>query len=71
MVVKEVSVGDVDNNSYSSNSCIFRDSEVVGNTGGDVGEFVGRCITIIFGGVLLMRGDRRGVRGERQHICIY
>jgi hypothetical protein len=53
VVVEEVSVGDVDNNSYSSNSCIFRDSEVMGNTGGDVGEFVGRYNTIISGGVLL------------------
>ena len=54
MVVKEVSVDDVDYNSYSSNSCIFWESEAMGNTGGDVGEFVGRCITIICGGFLLM-----------------
>jgi hypothetical protein len=53
VVVKEVSVGDVDNNSYSSNSCVFWQSEVVANTGGDVGKFVGRCITIICGWFLL------------------
>jgi hypothetical protein len=63
VVVEEVSVGDVDNNSYGSNSCIFWESEFVGNTGGDVGEFVGRYITIICGGVLLMRGERREARG--------
>jgi hypothetical protein len=63
-VVEEVSVGDVDNSSCGSNSCIFWESEFVGNTGGDVGEFVGRCITIICGRVLLMWGERREARGS-------
>jgi hypothetical protein len=53
VVVEEVSVGDVDYNNSSSSSCVFWDIKVVGNTGGDVGEFVGRCITIVCGGVLL------------------
>jgi hypothetical protein len=53
VVVKEVSVDDVSYNSGSSNSCVFWESEVVGNTGGDVGEFVGRCITVVCGRVLL------------------
>ena len=57
MVVEEVPVVDVDYNSYSSNSCIFWESKVVGNTGGDVGEFVGRYIAIICCWVLL-RGER-------------
>ena len=56
MVVKEVSVVDVDYNSYISNSCIFWEIKVVGNTGGDVGEFVGRYVAIICGWFLLM-GD--------------
>jgi hypothetical protein len=57
VVVKEVSVVDVDYNSGSSNSCIFWEIKVVGNTRCDVGEFVGRYIAIICGWVLL-RGDR-------------
>jgi hypothetical protein len=53
VVVKEVSVVDVDYNSGNSNSCIFWEIKVVGNTGGDVGEFVGRYVAIICGWVLL------------------
>ena len=53
MVVEEVSVIDVDYNSGSSNSCIFWEIEVMGNTGSDVGKFVGRFITVVCGGVLL------------------
>ena len=53
MVVEEVSVIDVDYNSGSSNSCVFWESEVMGNTGGNVGKFVGRRITVVCGGVLL------------------
>ena len=58
MVVKEVSVDDVDYNSSSSNSCVFWDIKVVGNTGGDVGEFVGGCITVVCGRVLFI-GEAR------------
>jgi len=54
MVVKEVSVDDVDYISGGDSSCIFWETQTVGDTGGDVGEFVGRSNTIICGGVLLI-----------------
>jgi hypothetical protein len=54
VVVKEVSVDDVDYNSGGGSSCVFRETQTMGDTSGDVGEFVGRSITIICGGVLLI-----------------
>ena len=53
-MVKEVSVDDVDYISGGDSSCIFWETQIMGDTGGDVGEFVGRSNTIICGGVLLI-----------------
>jgi hypothetical protein len=52
VVVEEVSVNDVDYNSGNSNSCIFWEIKVMGNTGSNVGKFVGRCITVVCSGFL-------------------
>jgi hypothetical protein len=54
VVVKEVSVDDVDYNSGGCSSCIFWETQIVGNTGGDVGEFDGRSNPVVCGGLLLI-----------------
>jgi hypothetical protein len=69
VVVKEVSVTDVDYNSSSSNSCIFQCCEAVVDSGGDGSKFSGRHTTIVCGWFLLAK--ERSSEGGLRCVCFF